>query len=211
MSRESFVFALSGAVFGLILGWIIGSQQAVPVRRAAPAPQQAATTTAPVTAAGGQPVLLDESEVRALVQAAEQRPEDVALRVRLANMLFDAERFTEAIRWYEQAVALDPKNVDISTDLGVSYYYTDQPDRAVAQLEKSLAVDPAHTKTLLNLGIVRAFGKQDLAGAAAAWQKVIELAPDSPEGRTAKQALDNMRAAHPEVGGGAAGAAPSSE
>jgi cytochrome c-type biogenesis protein CcmH/NrfG len=210
MSRESFVFALSGAVFGLILGWIIGSQQGVPARSAAPAAQQPAATT-PATAGGSQAVALDESQVRALVAAAEQRPQDVAVRVRLANMLFDAERFTEAIRWYEQAVALDPKNVEVSTDLGVCYYYTDQPDKAVAQLDRSLAINPTHTKTLLNLGIVRAFGKQDLNGAAAAWQKVIELAPDSPEGRTAKQALDNMKAAHPEVGTGTAGPAPRSE
>jgi cytochrome c-type biogenesis protein CcmH/NrfG len=212
MQKESIVFALSGAFFGLIVGWIIGSQQAAPVRTAtaAPAAQQTAATTAPVAGGSGQSVQLNESEVRALVTAAEQRPEDVAVRVRLGNMMFDAERFTEAIRWYEQAIALDPKDINVSTDLGVSYYYTDQPDKAVAQLDKSLAIDPVHTKTLLNLGIVRAFGKQDLKAAAAAWEKVIQLAPDSPEGRTARQALDNMKAAHPEVGGTPA-AAPKSE
>jgi cytochrome c-type biogenesis protein CcmH/NrfG len=53
----------------------------------------------------------------------------------------------------------------------------------------------------LNIGIVRAFGKQDLEGAAKAWQKVIELAPDSAEGRAAKQALDSVREAHPDLAG----------
>jgi hypothetical protein len=57
------------------------------------------------------------------------------------------------------------------------------------------------------MGIVRAFGKQDLEGAAQAWQRVIELAPDTPEGRAARQALDNMKSAHPNLGAGA-GAAP---
>ena len=33
---------------------------------------------------------------------------------------------------------------------------------------RSLSIDPAHTKTMLNMGIVKAFGKQDLAGASAA-------------------------------------------
>ncbi len=70
----------------------------------------------------------------------------------------------------------------MSTDLGVAYYYTNQPDRALAQFDKSLAIDPKHIKTLLNVGIVRAFGKQDLAGAGKAWQQVVDLAPDSPEG-----------------------------
>ena len=47
------------------------------------------------------------------------------------------------------------------------------------------------------MGIVRAFGKQDLTGAEAAWQQVVELAPDSPEGQAAKRALDSLKAAHP--------------
>jgi hypothetical protein len=49
----------------------------------------------------------------------------------------------------------------------------------------------------LNVGIVKAFGKQDLDGAQQAWQQVIQLAPDSPEGQAAKRALDSLRSAHP--------------
>ena len=57
-----------------------------------------------------------------------------------------------------------PKDANVSTDLGVAYYYTNQPDKAIQQFEQSLKIDPAHTKTMLNMGIVKAFGKQDLAG-----------------------------------------------
>ena len=84
----------------------------------------------------------------------------------------------------------------VSTDLGVSYYYNNQPDLAIKQLEHSLQVDPKHTKTLLNLGVVRAFGKQDLKGATEIWRRLVEIAPDSPEGRQAKQALDSLSSAH---------------
>src|SRR5436190_140499 len=80
--------------------------------------------------------------------------------------------------WYSEALKLAPRDVDVSTDLGVCYYYTNQPDKALAQFDKSLAIDPKHAKTLLNVGIVRAFGKQDLDGASQAWQQVIKLAPD---------------------------------
>ena len=75
--------------------------------------------------------------------------------------------------------------MNVSTDLGVSYYYTNQPDRALEQFMHSLKVEPEHVKTILNIGIVRAFGKQDLAGAAEAWVRVIAIAPDSPECRAA--------------------------
>ena len=63
-------------------------------------------------------------------------------------------------------MALNPKDPNVSTDLGVAYYYTNQSDKAIQQFEHSLSLDAKHTKTLLNMGIVRAFGKQDLDGAA---------------------------------------------
>ena len=88
----------------------------------------------------------------------------------------------------------------MSTDLGVSYYYTNQPDKALAQFDQSLKINPNHTKTILNVGIVKAFGKQDLAGAEVAWQQVLKLSPDSPEGQAAKRALDSLRSAHPPTG-----------
>ena len=50
------------------------------------------------------------------------------------------------------------------------------------------------------MGIVRAYAKQDLDGAETAWQQVIEIAPDSPEARAAQEALEAIRAAHPDRG-----------
>jgi tetratricopeptide (TPR) repeat protein len=196
MSKESVVFAVAGAFFGLIVGWILGSQQATP--RPAPAAARAEAPPPGQPQADAQPQF-DETRARALEVRAQQAPSDPTVRAELGNMYFDVERYDQAIRWYENSLKLDPRNVDVSTDLGVSYYYTNQPDRALAQFDRSLAINPKHTKTILNQGIVRAFGKQDLAGAAEAWQKVIAIAPDSPEARAAKQALDSMKAAHPGV------------
>lgn len=199
MSKESLVFALSGTFFGLIVGWIIGTQQAGPARPITQVAQQAAPASSAPAAQGqqSQAAVLDEEKARTLVAAAESRPNDEAVRAELGNMYFDAERYTDAIKWYEQAFAINPKDPNVSTDLGVSYYYSNQPDRALAQFEKSLAIDPKHTKTLLNQGIVRAFGKQDLESASKSWEQVIALSPDSPEGRAARQALDSMKSAHP--------------
>jgi cytochrome c-type biogenesis protein CcmH/NrfG len=183
--------------FGLIAGWIIGTQQAGPTRQPVPQPTAAVPTTQPMQS-GQPPAVLDESRVRSLEAAARGRADDVAVRVELGNLYYDANRFADAVKWYEEAVAIDPKNVDASTDLAVAYYYTDQVDKSIAQFD---------TKTLLNLGIVRAFGRQDLEGAAAAWQQVIDIDPASAEGRAARQALDNMKSAHPGVGTAPAGSA----
>jgi tetratricopeptide (TPR) repeat protein len=199
MRAEALVFAVAGTLFGLIVGWMLGSQQARPAGPvAAPAAQSA--PAAPPASGGAQTTRLDPGRVQELKAQAEQNPKDPAPRVQLGNLLFDAEQYTEAISYYESALALNPKDPDVSTDLGVAYYYTNQPDRAISQFELSLSNDPKHTKTLLNLGIVKAFGKQDLAAAAQAWQQVVALAPNSPEGQAAKKALDGLQGAHPAAG-----------
>ncbi|HMD36166.1 MAG TPA: tetratricopeptide repeat protein [Vicinamibacterales bacterium] len=202
MKSDDIAFGIAGVCFGLIAGWVIGSQQAAP-RPVASAPQ---TAQADGPAAGGgstRAAVLDETQVKALTSVAERDPKNPKPRIDLANLYFDADRYDDAIKWYEQALALAPNDVNVSTDLGVAYYYTNQPDKALAQFDKSLALDPKHVKTLLNVGIVRAFGKQDLKGATESWQKVIDLAPASPEAQAAKRALDSLQSAHPGMTGGA--------
>ena len=131
--------------------------------------------------------------MQALQTVAEKDPKNTESRVQLGNLFFDAEQYPQAITWYEQAFALNPADPNVSTDLGVAYYYTNQPDKALAQFDKSLATDPKHIKTLLNVGIVRAFGKNDLAGAAKAWEEVVAISPDSPEGQAAKKGLEGVK------------------
>jgi cytochrome c-type biogenesis protein CcmH/NrfG len=197
MKTDAIAFGLAGVLFGLLAGWIIGTEQAP--ARPAPAPAAAASATSSSGDAATQsapPPALDQAQVTALTSVAERQPKDAQPRIQLGNLYFDAERYTDAIKWYTEALKLAPNDVDVSTDLGVSYYYTNQPDRALEQFAYSLKINPKHTKTLLNLGIVRAFGKQDLAGATQAWEQLVQLAPDSPEGQAAKKALDSLRSAH---------------
>jgi len=198
MKTESIVFAVAGALFGLIVGWIIGTQQ-VPGRMVtggAPVAQMAQTSQNAAPPATLPAV--DESQAGPLRTIAERDPKNVPSRVHLGDMYFDAGRYAESTKWYEEALALSPKDVNVSTDLAICYYYTNQPDRAITQMSVSLSLDPKHTKTLLNLGVVKAFGKQDLAGATAAWNEVIKLAPGSQEAVSAQRALDNLKAAHPD-------------
>ena len=177
MRADSIVFAVAGVLFGVIVGWVLGSQQArstVPVAAPVAQAQAAAGQGAP---AGSQAVPLDQDRVRALTSVAEQYP--------------------QAISWYEQAVAINPQDPNLSTDLGVAYYYTNQSDKAIQQFEHSLSLDAKHAKTLLNMGIVRAFGKQDLDGARQAWEQVVAISPNTPEGQAAKKGLEGLQSAHP--------------
>ena len=203
MKPESIVLGVAGAFFGLLVGWIIGTEQAGPPRGvAAPvAVAEPATNAAlPASPSGQPPRALDEGQAQTLRAAAEKYPSDAAVRVQLGNLYFDAERYPEAVTWYQDALKLDPKSADVSTDLGVAFYYMNQPDRALEQFAGSLKVNPKHAKTLLNQGIVLAFGKQDLKGAAASWDQLITVAPASPEADVARKALEGLRSAHPDMG-----------
>ena len=206
MHKESFVMGVAGVLLGFLGGWIIGTQR-VPVMApvAAPVAQAAA---APAGQPQGAAPAIDEARVSQLKTQAEREPGNAEPRVQLGNLYFDGERFDEATRWYSAALEINPNDVNASTDLGIAYYYTNQPDRALQQFERSLAIDGRHSKTLLNVGVVRAWGKQDLEGAAKAWQRVIEVAPNSEEAARARQGLEGIRAAHPEAGRGGTTAKP---
>jgi len=191
MRSDSIVFAVAGMCFGVILGWVIGVQQAGQT-------SAALTTAVPAgEAAGGAPQAppLDEARVQSLMTVIKNDPENAGAALQLANTYFDVQQYAEAITWYEESLRIDPSNPDASTDLGISYYYSGLTDRALEQFDVSLTLDPRHTKTMLNQGMVLAFGRQNLAGAQAAWQQVVTLAPNSPEGQAASQALEGIAAA----------------
>jgi cytochrome c-type biogenesis protein CcmH/NrfG len=202
MKLESVIYAIAGVFFGLLAGWIIGSQQAqMGQRPSAPAMTQSAPPAASSGAVPGTPApaMLDEAQVQALRNVVDRDSKNAVARVQLGNLYYDAGRFSDAIKWYSESLELNPKDVNVSTDLGVSYYYNNQPDLAIKQLEHSLRIDPKHTKAMLNMGVVLAFGKQDLKGATEVWRRLVEIAPDSQEGRQARQALESLSSAHGTV------------
>jgi tetratricopeptide (TPR) repeat protein len=198
--KESVVFGVAGVFFGILVGWMIGSQQ---VRNNPPVVSQPPAAAASGQAETAKP--FDETRAAALRAKISSSKNDADARVQLGDLYFDSEQYPEAAKWYEEALTVDARNVNASTDLGIAYYYMNQPDRALTQFDRSLKIDPKHVKTLLNAGIVRAFGKRDLEGAAKVWQQVIDLAPDSQEAAMARQALQGLRSAHPEGGAASQG------
>jgi len=189
MKVESVAFAIAGVAFGFLAGWIAGDRYATL--------NQPAQVAASASAQAPAPPALDLARIEALESAATSEPTSAGPRIELGNLYFDGERYGDAIKWYTAALELSPDDVDVRTDLGVAYYYVNELDMALSQFDQSLQLDPTHTKTILNIGIVKAFGQQDLEGAEEAWGRVVALAPDSPEGEAARRALDALRSAHP--------------
>lgn len=186
------VSGLAGTLFGIIVGYLIATQQAIPGTTVTAAPGAAAAPAATAPAATGPAI--NEQELQAYRDILKNDPKNVRAATELGNRLYDAGRYPEAIVYYEQALALDPKNISVSTDLGTAIWYTGDADRAIAQFEKSLAIDPAHSQTLFNIGIVKSQGKNDHKGAAAAWEQLLASNPGYAEADRVRRLLDEAKA-----------------
>jgi tetratricopeptide (TPR) repeat protein len=172
------VTGVAGVLFGIIVGYMVGVNQAPGVG----APIAAAAATA---APAGS--VLNEQEAQAYRNVVASDPKNLRANVELANLLYDAGRYTESISYYQQAFALDPRNVNVSTDLGTALHYAGRADDALAQFERSLTIDPKHAQTLFNIGVAKRDGKNDPRGAIEAWQKLLVTNPDyvdAPKVRT---------------------------
>lgn len=141
----------------------------------------------------GKPALLPDA-VRMLKRAHEAEPKDYDTMVTLGNALFDVgqsgdiKSFSEARVYYTKALAVRPDDVDVRSDLGLTYYFDkpSDPKRALKEYRHSLTIDPRHEMTLQNLVVALiATGAMD-----EAQKRIDELASINP----ANESLTNLRA-----------------
>ena len=161
------VYAVGMLMVGSLAGYVLSVQMNGPGATATPAPA-GATAPGPI---------VNEQELRAYRDILARDPRNADAAVKAGNLLYDAQRYPEAIAFYEQAFAINPSDINVSTDLGTALWYAGRADEALAQYQRSLALDPAHGQTLFNIGIVRADGKNDYAGAVAAWDTLLKTNP----------------------------------
>lgn len=66
------------------------------------------------------------------------------------NAAYDQQRWTEAIRDYQQAIASGFDTPDVRTDLGSALRFAGQPDKALEQYTIAQRLNPQHENSLLN-------------------------------------------------------------
>jgi tetratricopeptide (TPR) repeat protein len=174
----------------LIIGALTGYLIAVQGGRTAPAAGPALSASAPSAAA--TPVV-DEGALKAYRDILERDPKNLAAATAAGNMLYDAHRYVEAIPFYQQAFALNTADVNVSTDLGTALWYAGRADEALGQYDRSLAINPTHSQTLFNVGIVKADGKHDYAGAIAAWEKLLATTPDYSNAANVRSLIEDAK------------------
>ncbi len=104
-----------------------------------------------------------------------------------------AHQFKEAAGYFEKSLQYDPKDLGVRADYASCLYYSGDVDGALAQLNQSLTYDPKHAGTLMNIGIIKWRGKNDVDGAVAAWEKLLQYHPDFPQKDLVRQMLTQAK------------------
>ena len=91
--------------------------------------------------------------------------------------------FEDAVAEYEQALEVEPENVDVLSNLGVAYYSLGQLDEAIEQYSRAIEIAPKDADIRSNLAAAhvqkyQASGAQEqLDSALQEYQKAVELNP----------------------------------
>ncbi len=158
-------------------------QQFIKARELAPSNANVWSNIGAVYLEMGQP----EDAIRALQRSNELRPSFEGYS-NLGQTYFTLRRFGEAIAAFEQAVALNPNQVQAFGNLARAYYWNPPTRgraretflRAIALAENDLRVNPKDADALTLEAQYRAM-VGDRAGAAQHMQDALKLRPHDPE------------------------------
>lgn len=119
-----------------------------------------------------------QEAIEFLTRANQLRPDNYQTIVALGNTNFDWEKYEIAEKWYSAALVKNPKDINVRTDLGLSFMFRNPPDydRAIKEFRQSLETDPEHEQTLQNL-VVALTKKGNFAEADATLKKLSEVNP----------------------------------
>ncbi len=141
-------FAILGIILGATTGYIFAFYQ---VQSSTPRPLPPAQSS---NLPQGHPNLSPDEVRRRVDEELAKNPKNTQVMTLYANFLFDQGKFTEAVDWFQKAVAAEPNNLDVRTDMATALWNAGQKDKAMAQYQQILKSDPKHMATLHNLVIV---------------------------------------------------------
>jgi len=135
-----------------------------------------------------------QEQLAGLESRAKENPRDVAVLMELGEAYHHLGKPDQAIKTYEQVLALDPNNVTARYDMAIIYYYSSKYDQAINQLNEMIKIDPGNKEAHLLYGYVLGAGKKDYAAGIQELEKYIALAKQGTEVEHAKQTVEEWKA-----------------
>ncbi len=183
-SAQAYGLAIVCLLLGIAVGYLLRRSSPAPASpTAAQGPASQSAETAPGMMAPGQvtPEQLKhmaDKQAEPVLSQLKARPNDPALLAQAGNVYYDAQQFKNAIDYYARALAGDPNNTDVRTDMATAFWYAGDADRALAEFDRVLRQDPTKGNALFNRGMVRWQGKMDVKGAVSDWETLLKVDPN---------------------------------
>lgn len=113
--------------------------------------------------------------------ASKLKPNEAEPIIKAGNAFFDGEKYEIAETWYVRALEKDPKNINVRTDLGLTYFLREprDVDRAIKEYKVSLGINPDHEVTLQNLALAYS-EKGDKENLKTTIEKLKKINPKNP-------------------------------
>ena len=195
-STQAYLLAAFCLVLGVALGYLFRGSAAPATSVSASAPVEDSSTQnqpqMPQITPEQQKAMVDEA-VAPLLAGLKQNPDDFDAVVKVANLYYDGQQYSDAVKFYERALKIQPQNADVITDLGTSFWYAGDADKAIAEFQTALKYQPGRPSTLFNLGIVRWQGKKDPNGAVQAWEELLRKNPNFPDKQRVQEFIERAK------------------
>ena len=130
-----------------------------------------------------------DAQAAPLIDRLKSEPADADVLTSIGNLYYDAQQYPIAVDYYARALKAKPADAAVRTDMGTAFWFMSNADRALAEFNKALTYVPDNPNTLFNLGLVKWKGKNDAAGAIAAWEKLLATDPNYEQKAQVEQML----------------------
>jgi cytochrome c-type biogenesis protein CcmH/NrfG len=180
-SAHAYTLAVICLVLGVIVGYLIsgsasGKEAVATATRQVPDKPEGNNNAQP---SPEQLRHIAAKSADSLLAQLATKPNDAKLLAKIGDIYSDARQYKDAVEYYSRALRIDARNVDVRTDLATAQFYGGNTDAAIAEFNRALQYEPKHVGALFNLGVVKWQGKNDPAGAVAAWERLLKANPDS--------------------------------
>lgn len=80
----------------------------------------------------------------------DQKKDDALLYLKIGTAFFSNKKYPEALREFERAERLDPKNPTVQNNLALTYFVRERYDLALMHIDRAIELDPKYTEARNN-------------------------------------------------------------
>ena len=110
---------------------------------------------------------------------------------RQANEFFSRQQYQQAANLYQRLLAINPDNVEVLNNLGLTLHYLGRSDEALRRLNDGVALDSSHQRIWLTLGYVNS-QLGNVEKARTALTKATEIGSNESIRQSAQRMLQEL-------------------